>query len=140
MNYENICLAADGSVATVTLNRPQRRNALYLGDHGLWDRLNLRHQLGADVEDAAVFVDVAAGHFQEVVAGAEDFSPRRKNNSPDLAIAADFVEARDGFLHERERECVTALGPVEREDGSPAILRVADVLEGHNSPSFSLLG
>src|SRR5260370_41966019 len=30
MTYENICLATEGNVAIVTLNRPQRRNALSL--------------------------------------------------------------------------------------------------------------
>ena len=30
MNYENICFATEGSIALVTLNRPQRRNALSL--------------------------------------------------------------------------------------------------------------
>jgi enoyl-CoA hydratase/carnithine racemase len=30
MNYENICFAIDGNIALVTLNRPQRRNALSL--------------------------------------------------------------------------------------------------------------
>ena len=30
MNYENICFASEGNIAVVTLNRPQRRNALSL--------------------------------------------------------------------------------------------------------------
>src|SRR5271154_43245 len=30
MSYENICFAAEGNIALVTLNRPQRRNALSL--------------------------------------------------------------------------------------------------------------
>ena len=30
MSYENICFATEGSIALVTLNRPQRRNALSL--------------------------------------------------------------------------------------------------------------
>jgi len=30
MNYENICFESDGNIALVTLNRPQRRNALSL--------------------------------------------------------------------------------------------------------------
>jgi len=30
MNYENICFACEGNIALVTLNRPQRRNALSL--------------------------------------------------------------------------------------------------------------
>ena len=30
MNYENICFAAEGNIARVTLNRPQCRNALSL--------------------------------------------------------------------------------------------------------------
>ena len=31
MSYENITLESDGNIALVTLNRPQRRNALSLG-------------------------------------------------------------------------------------------------------------
>ncbi|MGA7416257.1 MAG: enoyl-CoA hydratase [Bryobacteraceae bacterium] len=30
MSYENICFAAEGNIAVITLNRPQRRNALSL--------------------------------------------------------------------------------------------------------------
>jgi enoyl-CoA hydratase/carnithine racemase len=30
MSFENICMAREGLVAAVTLNRPQRRNALSL--------------------------------------------------------------------------------------------------------------
>src|SRR5665213_291187 len=30
MSYENICFASEGNIALVTLNRPQRRNALSL--------------------------------------------------------------------------------------------------------------
>ncbi len=31
MSYENVCFATEGNIALVTLNRPQRRNALSLG-------------------------------------------------------------------------------------------------------------
>ena len=30
MSHENICFAAEGNIALITLNRPQRRNALSL--------------------------------------------------------------------------------------------------------------
>ncbi len=30
MDYENICFATEGKIALITLNRPQRRNALSL--------------------------------------------------------------------------------------------------------------
>jgi hypothetical protein len=38
-------------------------DALHFGDDRLRNGLDLHHELGADVEDAAVFVDVPAGHL-----------------------------------------------------------------------------
>ena len=67
------------------------------------------HQLGADVEDLAVFVDVAAGHLAQVVAGAEDLAGGGENDGADLAVAADLVQAGDQFLHQFERQRIAAL-------------------------------
>jgi 1,4-dihydroxy-2-naphthoyl-CoA synthase len=48
MDYENICFATEGNIALVTLNRPQRRNALslahpYYRDH--LERQAFEHRL-----------------------------------------------------------------------------------------------
>ena len=48
----------------------------------------------AHVEDPAVFIDVAAGHLAEIVAGAKYFAASGQNHRADLAIAADLVRAR----------------------------------------------
>src|SRR5437016_2749499 len=64
------------------------RTPLHLRDYRLENRLDLLHQLAADVEDFAVFVDVAPGHLREIVAGAEDLACRRQDHRPNLAVAA----------------------------------------------------
>jgi hypothetical protein len=69
--------------------------ALHLGDHRLRDGRNLHHQLAAQVENQAVFVDFAAGHLGEVVTGAEDASGGGQDHGADAAIAAEFVQAGD---------------------------------------------
>ena len=54
------------------------------------------------MEDAAVCVNVAAGHLREVVAGAEDATCRRQNDGARFAAAADFVQAHGQFQHRIE--------------------------------------
>jgi enoyl-CoA hydratase/carnithine racemase len=61
MNYENICLAADGSVATVTLNRPQRRNALSLGL--MLELIGCLDEIGRNREIRAVILAAAGKVF-----------------------------------------------------------------------------
>ena len=67
------------------------------GDDGLRNRVDLQHQLAANVEDLAVCVDVAAGHLGEIVAGAEDFAGSGENDGADFAVAADFVQRGDAI-------------------------------------------
>jgi hypothetical protein len=43
-------------------------HAMHLGDDRLRNGLDPEHELAADVEDAAIFADIAAGHFGKVVA------------------------------------------------------------------------
>ena len=76
----------------------------------------------ADIEDAAVFVDVAAGHLAEIVAGAEDLAGGGENHRADLAIAADLVERGDQIEHQFERERVAALRAVQGDDGGRAFV------------------
>ncbi len=111
-------LGGDGEIAGGhQLASRGRRDALHFGDHGLRNGLHFLHQLAADVEDAAILVDVAAGHLRQIVAGAEDFAGGRQNHGADLAIAADLPEGRDQLEHQFERERVAPLGAVQGDDG-----------------------
>lgn len=57
----NILLAQEGPLAIVTLNRPERRNAMSLA---MWRRLGeLFHGFGRDQELRAVIMTGAGGHF-----------------------------------------------------------------------------
>src|ERR1019366_5326007 len=98
-------------------------DALHFGDHGLWNGLQLLHEFGADVEDLAVFVDIAAGQLAKIVAGAKDFAGGGEDHGADLAIAADFLEGGDEIEHQFERERVAALGAVQGDDGDGAFAR-----------------
>src|ERR1019366_1016700 len=95
-------------------------DALHFGDHGLWNGLQFLHEFGADVEDLAVFVDVAAGQLAKIVAGAKDIPGGGEDHGADLAIAADFIEPADEIEHQFERERVAALGAVQGDDGDGA--------------------
>jgi enoyl-CoA hydratase/carnithine racemase len=80
MNYENICLAADGSVATVTLNRPQRRNALSLGL--MLELIGCLEEIGRNREIRAVILAAAgkvfcAGHDLSEMTGRDINEYRR---------------------------------------------------------------
>jgi hypothetical protein len=77
-------------------------NSLYLGDHGLRNRLDLRHQFRADVENPAILIDVAARHFRQIVARAEHFARCPENHCADFGIGADAVQAGDQFAHHPE--------------------------------------
>ena len=106
-------------------------DALHLGDHRLRNGLNLRHQLRAHVEDAAVFVDVAAGHLAKIVAGAEDLAGRRQNHGADLAVAADLVQAANQLQHQVERQGVAALRAVQSHHRDGPLVSHANVFESH---------
>lgn len=123
---EGSFLGGDGEIAGGhQLASGGRGDPLYLGDYGLRNGLQRLHETGADVEDAAVFIDVAAGHLGEIVAGAEDFARGGEDDGAGLAIAADFIEGGDEIEHQFERESVAALGTVQGNDGDGAI--VSDV-------------
>ena len=58
MDYENLCFAAEGNVAVVTLNRPQRRNALSLAL--MQELIDCLGRIGAN-RDLRVVILAAAG-------------------------------------------------------------------------------
>jgi hypothetical protein len=93
------------------------RDSLHFADHRLRNRLHFLHQFAAHVEDAAVFINVAARHLAQIVAGAKDFAAGGQNHRADLAIAPDFLQRGDQVLHQFERQRVAALGTIERDDG-----------------------
>jgi len=57
-------------------------DALYFGDHRLRDGLQLHHQLRANVEGAAIVVEVLAHHLSEIVAGGKHLSCRGQDHHP----------------------------------------------------------
>jgi enoyl-CoA hydratase/carnithine racemase len=58
MDYENLCFAAEGNLAVVTLNRPQRRNALSLAL--MQELIDCLGRIGAN-RDLRVVILAAAG-------------------------------------------------------------------------------
>ena len=61
MHFENICMAREGQAAVVTLNRPQRRNALSLGL--LLELLGCLDEIGRNREIRAVILAAAGKVF-----------------------------------------------------------------------------
>src|ERR1035437_9071977 len=61
MNFENIRLAREGQTAVVTLNRPQRRNALSLGM--LLELIGCLDEIGRNREIRAVILAAAGKVF-----------------------------------------------------------------------------
>jgi enoyl-CoA hydratase/carnithine racemase len=61
MSYENICMAREGPVAVVTLNRPQRRNALSLGL--MLELMGCLDEIGRNGEIRAVILAAAGRVF-----------------------------------------------------------------------------
>ena len=73
----------------------RRRHALHLGNHGLWNRLDLLHQFRADGEDLTVVLFGASGHLTQIVSSAEGRTRGCKDDSADGAISFDLREATD---------------------------------------------
>ena len=61
MNFENILVTREGSVAVVTLNRPQRRNALSL--NLMLELMACLEEIGRDSEARAVILAAAGKVF-----------------------------------------------------------------------------
>jgi enoyl-CoA hydratase/carnithine racemase len=61
MGYENICLATEGNVAVLTLNRPQRRNALSLAL--MQEMIACLGEIGAQRDIRAVIIAAAGKVF-----------------------------------------------------------------------------
>src|SRR5829696_1778455 len=74
-------------------------DAMYLGYHGLGNRLDGLHQLAADVEEVAVEIGVASYHLREVMASAKGGAVGAKDHDLCLAGLADRLEAAYELLH-----------------------------------------
>jgi enoyl-CoA hydratase/carnithine racemase len=61
MPYENICLTTEGNIAVLTLNRPQRRNALSLAL--MQEMISCLNEIGSNREIRAVVVAAAGKVF-----------------------------------------------------------------------------
>ena len=88
---ESILLARDGAIATITLNKPERMNAL---DRGMWERIGvLVHELGADTSLRCIVLRGAAsaGKPRAFAAGADiaEFGSERADSKQ----AADYGDA-----------------------------------------------
>src|SRR5260370_35218605 len=86
---------------------------MHLRDYWLRDRLNFRHELGADVKDAPVVIDVAIDHFAQIMARAVHFAVCRQDDCADVRVFGKLVEAAYQLEHQFEREGVAAIGPIE---------------------------
>jgi hypothetical protein len=90
------------------------RDAVDFGDHRLGDRVQARHQLRARLEQRVVGIGIGVGDdLAEVVSGRERRSPSFDQQHLRRGVGGDLVEGREHLPHERERERVASLGPVE---------------------------
>ena len=61
MEFENICLSQDGPIATIVLNRPEKRNALSLGT--MLELTECLETIGRSREARAVILRAAGKAF-----------------------------------------------------------------------------
>ncbi len=88
-----IQLERDGSVATVTLNRPQQRNAINLA---MWTRLaEMARELDADAGVRVVVLRGAGDDAFSAGADIAEFETQRSNPTQAAAYARVFDEALD---------------------------------------------
>lgn len=97
IDYETVLLERDGAVATVTMNRPERRNAL----NAAHDR-DLREACGAVAEDETVRAVVLRGTGPDFCAGA------------DLTVLEEVSDPEDVYTHIMTRyrpliECIVTM-------------------------------
>jgi hypothetical protein len=108
-----------------------RGDTLHLCDHWLRNRLQFRHQLRADVEQAPVFVDIATHHLRKVVSGGKDFALRRQNHYAQISPAPDLAQAINQLVHESEGKGVTSIRPIQGDQCNVAFGGEADVFVTH---------
>src|ERR1019366_2946824 len=109
---------------------------LNLGDDRLRNRLDLRHQLGADVEDLTGVVDVPSDQLAEIVPRAVSLSGRGEDDGAELPVLSDASEAVQQLPHECQREGVAPRGAIQRHDGDGPVRLEAEALVSHLTPPF----
>jgi hypothetical protein len=101
-----------------------------LGHHGLGDRLDGVHHLGAHLEQPPGRDEVGAGHVGEVVAGREHRPVGGQDHAEGVA-GPHLAEGRRQLQHHVEREGVALLGPVEGDGGDVTLLLDQEMLVRH---------
>src|SRR5262249_45551621 len=91
-------------------------NALHSRDYRLRDALDLLHHPGADFEDLLFLFQRAVNELLEVVAGGEGGAVGTQDHYPDLGPRALSLQLIGQLLHERRRQGVALLRPVERDE------------------------
>ena len=105
-------------------------DAVHLCDHRLRYAVNRLHHHRADVEELLVERGVATDHLAQIVPGGERRAGALDHDRPHVRDRADLVERRDQLFHQRQRERVPLLGPVERDPGSRRLDADEQVLAG----------
>jgi len=109
----------------------QPADALDGGDHRLRDALDRLHHPRADVEDLPLLLQRAPDQLAQVVARREGGAVRPQHDGADLGPGALALQLVRELAHERGRERVALLGPVERdEDGREGVLRQQVLQDG----------
>ncbi|MGP1255323.1 MAG: enoyl-CoA hydratase-related protein [Kiloniellales bacterium] len=94
---ESLLLQRAGPVATIILNRPERRNAL---NHAAWTRLGQTVTvLNADPELRCIVVRGAGGEAFAAGADISEFDERRHDAASARAYADNMHAALEGLLH-----------------------------------------
>ena len=122
MEFENICLSQDGPIATIVLNRPEKRNALSLGT--MLELIECLETIGRSREARAVILRAAgkafcSGHdlaemtgrdiaacvdvkFGILGPGKEGAEEQESRPSESHALPAGTLDASDKLLQNKE--------------------------------------
>ena len=94
---DSLLLRREGSVATVVLNRPERRNAL---NHAAWTRLGETvTRLNADRDLRCIVVRGAGGDAFAAGADISEFEERRHDAASARSYADNMHAALEGLMH-----------------------------------------
>ncbi len=114
-------------------------DAMDARNHRLRDCLDGVHQLGAEVEDGAIAVDVAIHQLAQVVSGGECRAVGRQHDGAHVGFGAEFAQGVDQFAHHLAGERVAFLWAVHGDRGDGRVTLDEDGVVRHCKCSLRIL-
>lgn len=131
-NYEKIRYEASGGIARITLNRPEKRNAL---DAEIIS--NLKDALGKAAADAAVRVVALSGAGKDFCSGADLNELRVSLENSPLEHIADARNLAELFLAMRNHRCpIVALVKGRALAGGCGLASACDIVLAEEAAQF----